>query len=364
MMKDVTKINPFQSSIKKTELDTITTLTAEIGISAKESITFGQKLLTANNVYGINETYNLVYTIVDTNGTSESFVEEDGILPTLFLSPNNENYVSIIPYHPDKELEISIPLFNRENTELPKGNRPFVGDFIGVSNQFSILYDVDIWSDTKPDKLLAIEFKDGAIKKKHNIKVPLPRNNKIFIENNEIHLLAKDGNMWLHRQIDEKGNVLRERKLKLTLKNFRQVLSLSFEDHSYLLSQEKNKIVIEKIEENGSSSIVELLDFTDPFYNTWRPVKISEDCFVTRFNGEFGNGWMVTKNGQLVELFYGKDEKGYRELLSNKIIEMESDNLIISSISKTKDNAYAVVFYPSTDRQTKNKKLIILNHEI
>ena len=364
-MKNIDRINSYKTTIKKTKIGTITNLTAEIGVSASvENISFGEKTLIANNVYKENETYNLVYTIIDTDGNVESFVEDDGILPTLFLSPNQENYVSISPYDPDKDLEISIPVFNRENTELPKGNKQFVGDFIGVANQFSVFYDVDIWSDTKPDKMLAIEFKNNQIKKKHNVKVPLPRNNKIFIENNEIHLLTVNGNIWLHRQIDELGNVKQERKIKPNQEYFWQILSLSFTENSYILYEENGKITIEVILPDNKCKTIELSNIGDEFFNTWQPEKISENTFVTRFNGEFGNGWFTTKNDQLLEIFYSKGEKGYTNLLTNEVLELEYENLIISGINKTKENSYAVVFYLKTDRKDKNKELIILNREI
>lgn len=363
-MKNIDTINAFKTTIQETDFGVITRLVADVEVSAKDSILFGAKTLMTNYVYNENGTYNLIYTIINTDGVTESFAEDDGILPTLFLSPKGDNYVSIVPYDPDKELEISIPVFNRENTALPKGNRPFKGDFIGVSAQFSIFYDVDIWSDTKPDKILAVEFKDDAIKKKHNIKVPLPRNNKIFIENNEIHLLAKDGDRWLHRQIDEKGNVIRQRRIETKQRYFREILSLSFDRNSYLLTQTKGKIIVEVIDQNGAGNTVELMDITDPFFNTWQPVKVSENTFVTKFNGEFGNGWFTTRNDQLLEIFYSKGEKGYKNLLTNEVLQMDHENLVISGLNKTDDNSYAVVFYPMVDRTTKNKTLLILNRKV
>ena len=363
-MKNIDKTNSFESEIKETSFGIITTLVANIEISAKGSISFDGKTLLANYVYKNNSSYNLVYTVADRNGNEESFIEDDGILPTLFLSPNQENYASIVPYHPDKELEISIPVFNRENIELPKGNRPFTGKFIGISNQFSIFYDVDPWSNAKPDKLLAIEFKNDIIKKKHNVKVALPRNNKIFISNAEIHLLAKENDNWLHRQVDGLGNEIKRREIQIKQKYIRQILGLSFDEDSYLLAQEEGKIIIEKIDKNGNCNTIELIDIIDPFFNTWQPVKISENTFVTRFNGEFGNGWITTKNSQLLEIFYSKGEKGYKNLLTNEVLQMDNDKLVISSINQTADNSYAVIFYPMTDRQTKNKELIILNREI
>jgi hypothetical protein len=363
-MKNIDKINPFKSTIKTTDFGAVTTLLADVGVSAKDSICFGEKSLLANYVYKKNEAYDLVYTVIGADGNAESFVEDDGILPTLFLSPNRENYVSVVPYHPDKESEISVPVFNRENTELPKGNKPFVGDFIETSNQFAIFYDVDAWSHTKPDKMLAIEFKNDAIKKKLNTKVPLPRNNKIVIENNEIHLLATDGNIWLHRQIDEQGNVKKERKIRPNQEYFWQILSLSFAENSYVLCEEDGKISIEVISPDSKCKTIELANIGDEFFNTWRPEKIAENTFVTRFNSEFGNGWFTTKKDQLLELFYGKGQKGYKNILTNEVLNMDAENLVISSLNKTKDNSYAVVFYPMTDREDKNKTLIILNREI
>ena len=363
-MKNIDKTNSFQSTIKKTNFGIQTTLIADVEISTKDSISFGEKTLLTNYVYNENSTYNLVYTTIDTDGNTESFVEDNGILPTLFLSPSQENYVSVVPYHPDKELEISIPVFNRENIELPKGNRPFIGNFIGTSNQFSIFYNVDIWSNTKPDKLLAIEFKNETIKKKNNVKIALPRNNKIFITNNEIHLLAKDENGWLHRQIDEFGNEIKQRKIDTKQKYFREILSLKFDETSFLLTQENGRIIIEKITIEGKSEVVELIDITDRFFNTWKPVKISENTFVIRFNGEFGNGWFTIQHDQLLEIFYSKGEKGYRNLLTNEVFQMDNDKLVISSINKTTENSYVVAFYPITDRQNKNRELIILNRKI
>ncbi len=363
-MKNIDQINPFKSTIKKTELGVLTTLVSPFRISAKESISFGEKTLLGNYIYDKDENYNLVYTVIDNEGSAESFVEDDGILPTLFLSPDQENYVSVVPYDPNKDLEISIPVFKRENIELPKKNRPFVGDFTGTSNQYSIFHNADMWSDTKPDKLLAVEFKNGVIKKKHNVKIELPRNNNIFIQNNEIHLLAKDKTNWVHRQIDELGNLKRERTIKPNHKYFRQILSLSFEENSYILCEVKGKISIEVISVQDACSTVNLIEIKDEFYNTWQPAKIAEQTFVTRFNNEFGNGWITTKNDQLLEIFYCKEERGYKNLVTNEVLEIDHKDLVISSLNKTKENGYAVVFYPMANDENESNELIILNREI
>ena len=176
--------------------------------------------------------------------------------------------------------------------------------------------------------------------------------------------MAKDTSGWLHRQIDEKGVVINQRLISINQNFFWEILSLSFEQNSYILCEENGKISIETISMNGKSENTELIDIKDEFYNTWQPIKISENTFVTRFNGEFGNGWFTIKNNQLLEIFYSKGVQGYKNLLTNEILQMENDKLVISSINKTTDNNYAVIFYPMTDRKIKNNKLIVLNRGI
>ncbi|MCC6289947.1 MAG: hypothetical protein IT249_18875 [Chitinophagaceae bacterium] len=363
-MKNIENINCFKQTSQHTDFGLLTTLVTETGIAQHGSISFGEKTLLANYIYHNNETYTLVYTIIDKEGNIESFAENEGILPTLFLSPDEENFVSVIPYHPGKELEISIPVFDRENIILPKGNKPFTGKFIGTTNLFSIFFEVDIWANSKPDKLLAIEFNNKAISKKHNIKIDLPRNNKIFISDNEIHLLSGTGKGWLHRQIDENGNMKRQRLLSPNQEHFWEILSLSFEKNAYILCEENGEISIETISEEGKSATSVLVNIKDEFFNVWQPVKISKDSFVTRFNTEFGNGWFTTKQNTLVEIYYSKACKGYKNLLTDKVLELDDEKLVISTINKTTNNGYAVVFYPATERGNKNKKLIILNRQI
>ena len=50
-MNNINKINPFKSTIRNTDFGTLTILDTEVGISAKESISFREKTLMTNYVY-------------------------------------------------------------------------------------------------------------------------------------------------------------------------------------------------------------------------------------------------------------------------------------------------------------------------
>lgn len=366
-MKNLEKINPFQIEIERVNFGILTTLTSKSGITTQKSISYREKCLLANYVYDENENYNLVYTLVDNEGNTESFVEEDGVLPTLFLSPCGEAFVYVQPYDPDKELDICIPIFHRELIKEPKRKRPFAGNFIGVLHNYSVLYDnwSNAWSDTKPDKLRAIEFKNGMIKKEHNSKIPLPKGNKMFIHNNEIHLLGRNGEEFIHRQIDEKGKEIQRRNIHLKFGWFREIINLSFDETSYLIVDIDGELFLEKILIDGKSEVIKLIDIKDEFYATFKPEKIADNTYGIRFTTEPGNGWFILKDEQLVAFYYSKGVKGYKNLLTNEILEMKDENLVLSGLNKTIENSYAVSFYPRTEKgKTTNKKLIIFNTTI
>ena len=353
--------------IETTKIDggAITKLIADVGISGHGNMEWDKKTVLANYVYKKEETYEMVYSIIDSNGEIQGhYLENDGILPTLFKSPGNELYVSMVIYDPDKELEISVPVLNRKSTERPKPNRPFPGDYIGNVNQSSIIYNIDIFSDKKQDKLLNIEFKGETIKKKHNVKIDFPKGNKVLIKNNEIHLLGKDKNVYIHRQIDEFGKEIKQRKISLGELWCREVIDLKFDGVSSMLCNDEGKIMLLEIDGNEKSKMKDLIDIGDQIYNTWKPVEIGDNSFVIQYNTEFGNGWFTIKETELVEFYYGKGDKGYKNLLTNKVIDMGNNNLILDGINKTENNKYAVVFYDNVKRGDKSKEIMVLNKSV
>ena len=363
-MKNLSGYTGFKTEINKTNDGIITTISSKNGISKRSNnIEWNNKTVFANYVYNNDETYNVVYSIIDFEGNvQENYLENNGILPTLFKTPDNELYVSITIYHPDKELEISVPLINREVIKEPKQNKQFAGKYTGNIHQSVIFYDIDIFSDKKQDKMLNIEFKNGTIYKKHNIKIEFPKNNKIYIHNNEIHLFGKIGNYtYLHRQIDEFGKELKQREIKTDGYWPRELLTLAFEENSCFISDKNGKITFVEIDKAGNCTTVDLIDIHDEIYNAFQPISIGNGIFVINYNTEFGNGWFTIKDNTIVEFYYDKGKSGYKNILTNETISIGSNDLIIEGINKTIENGYAVLFSNNTKGKEKNKEIIILN---
>lgn len=359
-------VEPFQIETTRTASAIVTQLTAHTGVAHHDNLNYGEQTLIATYVYN-NRSYDTVYTLIDADGAViNSYQEEDGILPTLFTSPSGEAFVSVVPYHPDKELEISMPVFNREQTEKPKGNRPFTGKFIGIVKDAAIFYDRDQWSEKTPDKMLTIIFKDGVIKKKNNIKIAPPARNKVYIADNAIDLLGKENNLWLHRQLSEKGEEVKRRQLSGLHVYPREIITLSFDDVSCLLTDDGDgRLYLLLVDITGTVTRKELFNLGDQVFNTWRPVRIAPGTFAIRFNTAFGNGWMVIRNHQLVELFYSKGVQGYQNLLTGEVISIpQEEQLILSGLNKTRDNAFAVIIYIKSDKPKEQKTLFIINRRM
>lgn len=119
-------------------------------------------------------------------------------------------------FHPDKELEVSIPIDGRSEIDLPNGNRHFVGKFIGTSNENAIFFDVNG----------KVNFYD--------------HNQEQMCQDNFVHL-GLDFQKWLHfadlnKQLDEiyDNNINISENDKLLYKHrLKEISELSFADYPF-----------------------------------------------------------------------------------------------------------------------------------
>ncbi len=353
-MKELTNnIGALNPEVKKTEFSIITYL-KNIAISHSRQIVYDGEI-----VMPVDGGYVLINADGQLTG---HYYEEEGILPTLFKSPSGELWTSLISYHPDKEMEISIPFFDRAKIEMPKPNRPFVGDFVGATDIAAIFINIDIFSNSKPDKLLRVEFKNGLIKNKLNQKIELPKWNKVFISGSEIHLLAKQGKDVLHRKLDDNGMVVKQR----TIFNCRQgeILTMSYTEASDILVHENETFSLSSVEVDGSVTTKEIVNVGSRIYSVWDAETLGGGCFLIRFTSEQANGWLVIKDKELVECFLGDGEGNYIETKTSKRIELANSDMILAGASKTKDDHYCLSFYPRSEPRIKPTELIMLNRRI
>jgi len=355
-----------KTETKQTGFGAVTYIYAKHGITHNgHQINSDNESIVATYVYEKNQNYQLIYLIIDSNGAVNNILHEtEGILPSLFKSPKNEVWISLMPYHPDKDMEISIPFFNRTPFELPKPNRPFAGKYFGTYDNSAFFIFCDSFSQGKADKLLRIEFKDSTIKKKHNIKIELPSQNSAIIVDNQIHLLARVKSMLTHRLIDETGKTLQQREIPYGDYNSTEIISLDFAKASTILATKDDSLYLITILPNGEISEKVLLKIDSQFYYLWSGIELSENTKLYRFTHENGNGWFVMRNNEIIECFMNNPDQAYTNPLNKQVIDLEFKDLILSGANKTKENAYALTFYPRTENREPNKTIIVLNRDL
>lgn len=333
-------------------------------IDHSDQINYGGNTLTGFKLYDKNDVGDYFYVVISPEGKvvqQHKEKEEITMSPEFFHGPNGEIWVKLEPYHPDKDLEIQTPLFNRENFEPLKPSRPVPAKYIGIINNYALFYDVDLWSETKPDKLIAFEFKDGKIKKKYTTKIS-PRDNHTFVINNQLHLVGNDGDDRLHRVVNEKGNEIRSRRFPTKGRWIRQIVSMDFEKDSWMITNNnENQIILIKVTPEGDVSEKLLWNLDAELSHIWAPIRIAGNTYAMTFNSDKGNGWFTVRNGDLLE-FWSEGEKGiYKNLINpEESISLPYDSLIIDHLTHTTEGGYAIAFSP----YPKGEEMIVFNRNI
>ncbi|MHC5309587.1 hypothetical protein ACYSNM_05885 [Myroides sp. LJL116] len=351
---------------EQTSFGLITTIKVPFAIQAKGSCWSNQGLLLANYVYSQatdNSDFKLVYTIIDQQGQTKEVVEDKGTLPCFFISPNKESFVSVVMHEGEKDFAFCKPVFSPNEIGF-KTNKDFKGRFIGTTSNSSIFYEVDLWKEAKTDTMRVIHFEDNTIVKETKVAIALPKDNKVCVTGNTIQLITEIEQGWLHREIDQNGKELRRRVLEFDIPFVHEALALSFEGNSYLLCEEDGEIGLVEIDEQGQGMYIDLFDIKDEFFGTWHPQKINQDTTAVQFTTEFGNGWLVVQKDSLLELFYNKNKSGYTNVLNKEVLNIDNNDLVLSSISPIEENKFGIVFYPRKPRKTPYDTVFVLQRNI
>ncbi|MDR0229555.1 MAG: hypothetical protein LBI72_10925 [Flavobacteriaceae bacterium] len=353
---------------KQTSFGLITTLEVPGALNFKSSCWNAEGLLLAYYLADeqqIDNKNSIIYSLVTKDGTITKVNSTIGTLPILFSNSKGESFVY---YTQEQSLE-GQAVVEAVKTKEPKEGKvttldSFQGHFVGCTESSSIFYHVDIWQENQKDIITILAFDKENNIKQNQYTIPLPKANKVFVANGEIHLITEMEEGWLHRQINEAGEELKRRILDFDFPFVHEALSLSFDETSYLLCEENGEIGIVEIEANGDCLYTDLFNIGDEFFGTWHPQVNGEGKVAVQFTTEFGNGWLTIEKDELLELFYNKNKKGYKNLLTKETLEIDTNDLVLGAINKVDANAFSFVFYPRTSRKETYSKMFILQHNI
>lgn len=331
------------------------------GFSYKQSIATGDHLLLVFYAYKKNGTYDVIYAEMSTEGNiTKVFQEQEGILPTLFYAPGGAVWAVLSPHHPDKELEIFLPVYGRSGVTPLKPGKPFPGDFAGVIHDKVICWNEDVFSDKKPDKVQLLHFEQGAVKKKSDFKVEMPKGNKPFVAHEKIHLFSWEDEGLLFRVMDIDGRILSKRSIAFYPEHF-QVLSVAPDGAVSLFYTDAGGVLgICDVSADGAVAATPLLTTGLDIFSTWRAVWLDSDTFLITFTHEDGNGWAVIRGKAVAECFVQDKEAGiYKDTVSGKIVYLHDQPLVLWDAVKQAEGRYMLSFYPAMDDDD-GKEIILL----
>lgn len=302
------------------------------------------------------------------------------LLANMFIGPDYQPYTLLEVNQFKKKSNVIIPLLNRQYTVLPytvlpKSIRLANGDFKGVVNQSSIFYhivdSVSYETYRQPDQLTLLKLKHNGVYTFRQNEIPLPKSNHFFIHpsNNEFHLLApapgEDG--WLHRQIDEKGNIINSRIIKVD-KGFypNRALVLSFSETSRVLSLNgENLIYLITISPEGKIKQDVLFQHEHIIQYIHDSIQISEHTYVVIFSDtNYTLNWITIRHDEVIEGFIQHQDGHFLNVLTQETFQLSQRKLRILKIIKIQDDKYGIIFlyqHYETDGLT---ELIVMSRKI
>ncbi|WP_128894983.1 hypothetical protein [Longirhabdus pacifica] len=331
-----------------------TTVRSERKIDIEDSIALEEDVICCIKVYSDCKFFAeaILHTWMDQTGTVIDSLEETAkiIGPfSLFKTVENEPWVmaSVFP----SEKEYLLPLRDRESLEKQKGKREFVGHFVGYIDQQVFMYAIDSWDNKKQDKLRRIHLEENRIISDKIKKVPKPINNKVYIHDNEIHVLkvVHDEGYTLHRQIDIACNVLQERKLDQLVVHGVQIMHLHFDRTSHIVFNRAHTMCVGAIHADGTVEISELFTVEDIIYNIYKAEKLANGKYLFEFRTEMSRGWFVVKEDKLHQCFiWSEERRAFIDQISHEVIDFSHISVtpIIKSYNRIGDYGYSVICTP------------------
>ena len=341
----------------------ITTIEVPTSLVAKGSCVHEKELLVATHelVNEEKQEEKVVYHLVDAQGNITRKEEAKGMSPIFFTNPTGKAYVAL---HVEEGGVEQVKLSSLDGQQSLLITTPLRGNFIGATATSAIFYYEDIWDEKQLDVMTVVHFEGDRMVGVESIEIKGPKNNKISVSKGEIHIITENEEGWLHRQIDETGATLKSRVLDFDFPFVHEALGLSFSSSSYLLCEENGEIGLVEITAAGEGMYAELFDLGDEFFGTWIPQVLDQDTRAIQFTTEFGNGWLVVRADQLVELFYNKHKRGYVNLITEEVLSIDTNELVLSGINALSADKLGVVFHPRTTRKAPYQKVFVLQHQL
>lgn len=293
------------------------------------------------------------FLLIKADGSTDYVAHLGDESPNLFKDPDGEILIVIDQSVKNKSRQITKPLFNHNLGVEGVITRDFgcnCAGFIGDSAYSS-----------RGRKIDKIDFERGKIVKVSSKNFRSLVN--VTIINDQLHILTEsEENELTHQLVDEKYKTLLSRSFQTPHTDNYQPVEVGFDITTTLLAYKEGSSVFElwTLQPDNRFSSKELLNLENEIDILYNGVLLESGATLFCFASEKESGWMLIKNGVLLECFIGNGNL-FQSKLDKSLIALSSDERwIVGGANATKGNGYALGFYPSRDKKGDPAKKILL----
>lgn len=311
------------------------------------------------------------------------YCESEGVPYNLFEGPDHEIWC-VIGYTKTALVRVvCLPIEDRQNIDDCK-QMLSVAEHIFMDGDKVLSY-TDGTFNKKPTKLGEYKFsKNKQFQSVKRVKIDEPLVSRCLNNEEGIHAFSTIGeNVRLHRLLDDKGVVIKEREVYVEgmfldayfeknspVINWRDHINAEITPNGGIIYHVDNPSEVfyavcgtdgEQIEEK------KLFEMVDPccIYGI-HSRKLDNDTYALTFtygndDEEInGNGWCVVKSGELKECWLQqRDKKSYLDLVTDKKIIFNMENVKLCDL-KACDNSYVICFDGTRNNDNRNRAALII----
>ncbi|MBK8976050.1 MAG: hypothetical protein IPM29_08995 [Planctomycetes bacterium] len=291
-----------------------------------------------------------VYVELDVGGAVRWLgVEDRGTAPRLFEGPSRRVWALLTARVDGRPQELALPARGRAELPEPALAQPFGGALIGAGDRIGQVAP-DPGGPAKPDALQMLAIRDGFARREPKVRLPLPGGHDLLPEPDGFQALVRDGAGYLHRELSDRGSVVRERSLSLPQGIVRPA-RLSFDGLSELLVADERSIVHLAIGPNGATvRSMPLLELPRRrhVHGLSRVEVLPDGRLCCAYELTDGDGWFIARGGELQEHFTRVEHRGYAELMSGRDLLLRGAEWRVTRVALCARGYAAVVSGPSS----------------
>lgn len=329
------------------------TITSPHGLFPSTQIDYFGQLVLALDVFTASNDFDMEYVLFRQDHPTEHIKHSGEEFPTLLKDPKGCILLGLEKEVNGKRMMFTTKIFPPESNQRGLITKRFGDGFLGFIDNTGYYFSYRY--------LNHVDFEDGKITV-HRNKI-YKTNSKGILNHHYIHVLRQGtGTTLVHDQLDKDFRLIFSREFDAPRCDFFYILNLSMDSISRIMTfnEDSKDLYLWAIHPDNTIHSQVLISFDSPISTIFDGAPLCSGAILHRFTTEDQNGWLIIKEGKILEGFIEK-ELGYQSLFDETFIHLGKGDWIVSDASPTTGNGYCISFYPYNPSEDFVEKVLLLN---